>query len=328
MRRDRSSTTKRLRPRSILPRPGTLGPLLLLPLVLAGCADTVVLSNDSGNEHGLLVDGNTSGSDASDQTFVSAATNIGVGSQSAAASSNEVVAFTNRRPVAIETPVPWTSGADAVNLPFNDEIVIPVKVWIVKGPFASQQTRAIDACVTTSSIWNSERMGVRFGPFEIVDATADPDAPTYYAFTCALKNGIESDIGKTAGRINVYYVDTVDGGSGRGQACQIGSDFVAMGSATNDELLVHEFGHDFGLLHIDGQATFDQTNILHSASSSRQFITEAQLFRAHLLPSSALNFLYGARPGEPTRVCGHNADTPECPRINKRIWADGAFPAN
>ena len=317
-----------LRPRRTLTPLGAASLLLLLPLVLAGCSDTVALSNTSGNENGLLVDGNTGGSDVSDQTFAAASDNIGVGQFSAAASNNEVVAFTNRRPVAVETPVPWTAGGDTVNLAFNSEIVIPVKVWIVKGPFADQRDRAIDACITTSSIWNTERMGVRFGPFEIVDATADPDASNYYDFTCALKNGIESDIGKTADRINVYYVDTVDGGSGRGQACQIGSDFVAMGSSTNDELLVHELGHDFGLFHINGQATFDQTNILHSASSSRQFITEAQLFRAHLLPSSALNFVYGARPGEPTRVCAHAADTPECPRINKRIWADGAFPAN
>src|SRR5438046_890032 len=82
------------------------------------------------------------------------------------------------------------------------------------------------------------------------------------------------DIGKTAGGINIYWVDTVDGGTGRGNACNIGSDFVAIGSANGLELLSHELGHDFALQHVDGQATFDQTNIMHSASNTRQFITE------------------------------------------------------
>lgn len=294
---------------------------------LMACDDQVILSNTSGQENGLLVDGQKGGSDVSDETFTSVATTINVGSFSAAM-SNEVVAFTNRRPMAIETPVAWTIGSNNVNLPFKDEIVIPVTVWIVKGPFVDQRDRAIDACVTTSSIWNNERMGVRFGPFQIKNATGDPQASNYFNFNCGMQAGLQADIGEDANRINVYYVETVDGGSGRGQACAIGSDFVAMGNTTNDELLVHEFGHDFALTHVDGLANFNQTNILHSASSTREFVTEAQLFRAHLTSGSALNLVYNARPGEPTRNCAFNADTPQCPRLDKRIWADGVFPAN
>ncbi len=61
---------------------------------------------------------------------------------------------------------------------------------------------------------------------------------------------------------------------------------------------------------------------------TRAFITEGQLFRAHLNGNSALNGVYNARAGEPTRTCGHNADNNDCPVLNTRIWADGAFPAN
>lgn len=296
---------------------------------LLGCDDQVTLINTSGNSNGILVDGQSSTGPVNDQTFTSNSTTISVGQLSASVSSNEVVAFTNQRPAAIQTPVSWTSGSDNVSVAFSGQITIPVKVWIVKGPFDTQRMKAINACITTTSIWNNERMGVAFSPFEIVDATSDPDAPNYYAFDCSKKTGIETDIGKTIGRINIYYVETVDGGSGRGQACAIGSDFVAMGANTGSELLSHELGHDFALTHIDDLANdFDQTNIMHSASNTRQYITEGQLFRAHLSTTSALNFLYSARPGQPTRNCPRDTANDQCPQIKKRIWADGTFPPN
>ena len=121
----------------------------------------------------------------------------------------------------------------------------------------------------------------------------------------------------------------MDGGAGRGNACQIGSDFVALGSAVGFELASHETGHDFALTHIDDlTANFDQTNIMHSASNTRQFITEGQLFRAHLTSNSAINFLYAARPRLPMRNSLRDTSSDTCPPIEKRIWADGTFPAN
>ena len=296
---------------------------------VAGCGDIVTITNTSGNPVGLLVDGQSGNKQVNDFTVITNSSIAGVGQLSGSPSSNEIIAFTNRRPVAIKTNVPWTAGDDNITMAFANEITIPVKVWIVKGPFETQRLNAINACITTTSIWNKERMGVAFSPFEIVDATANPKASNYFAFDCTKKTGIETDIGKTAGRINIYFVDTVDGGTGRGQACAIGSDFVAVGSAIGSELLSHELGHDFGLTHIDDLTTdFDQTNIMHSASNTRQFITEGQLFRAHLSSNSALNFLYNARPGQPTRDCPRDMANNQCPRIQKRIWADGAFPAN
>lgn len=302
--------------------------LAILILPVAGCADKVTVSNTSASEKGIMVDGQSSSGQVNDRSQTMATNGpFGVGDLTASPSSNEVVAFNSLHPVAVQT-VPWTSSNDNVTVSFANQIRIPVKVWIVRGPFAAQRTRAIDACITTSSIWNTERMGVDFSPFEIVDATGDPQAANYFAFDCTKRAGIEADIGKTAGRINIYWVGTVDGGTGNGQACVIGSDFVAMASNTGDELLSHEIGHDFALQHVNGQATFDETNIMHSASNTREFITEGQLFRAHLRTNSALNFLYAARPGLPTRDCNHNDATVQCPVLNKRIWADGAFAAN
>ena len=300
--------------------------VLIATAVLCGCGDQVKFSNTSTSETGFLVDGQFASGATDDRTFTSAAAQVGIGD--VGTSAGEVVAFTNFRPAAIQTGVAWTSGNDTVSVPFANLIQVPVKVWIVKGPFSTQRTRAINTCITTSGIWNSERMGVDFNPFEVVDATGNAKAADYFAFDCSKKTAMEADIGKTAGRINIYWVDTVDGGTGRGNACAIGSDFVAMGSATGLELLSHELGHDFALQHVDGQASFDQTNIMHSASNTRQFITEGQLFRTHLRTDSALNSVYNARPGLPTRNCGHGQADSQCPALVKRIWADGTFPAN
>lgn len=299
--------------------------------VATGCADKVrVFARPAGQEWGALVDGTKGGVNVDDERNVDTGETRLVGNFIAGPASNEeVTAFTNRRPVKLVEAVGWTSADDdLVDVTFSPEISVAVTVWIVRGPFNTQRDLAIDHCVTTSAIWQAERMGVRFSTFEIRDATGDPDAANYFDFDCSMRAGIQNDIGRIAGRINVYWVSTVDGGADRGQACAFGSDFVAMGRNANDELLVHEFGHNFDLQHVDGQATFDDTNIMDSASGTRAFITEGQLTRAHLNSNSALNGVYNARAGEPTRTCGHNTDDNDCPALNTRLWADGAFPAN
>jgi hypothetical protein len=307
--------------------------LLAVLLLGADCDTDIVVIGDSkaGEELGVLVDGiDESGAVVNDATYVVPVGLIGVGNlTSNATGDGEVASFSNRRAVAFENDAGFTSSnSDVVTVNHAAEIAIPVTVWIVKGPFNTQKTKAIDACITTSGIWNAERMGVRFSSFTVKNATGDSDASSYFDFDCSMQAGLQSDIGEDAGRINIYYLEKVDGGTGRGNVCTIGGDFVAMAQSTGDELLSHELGHDYSLLHIDTLASFDQTNIMHSASNTRAFVTEGQLFRAHLRTNSALNSLYAARPGLPTRNCAQGTANNDCPNINKRIWADGTFPAN
>lgn len=311
--------------------PTAISLLTITFAIATGCADRIrAYQSPLPTEWGVLVDGTKGGAAINDARYIDDDQSRTVGNfNSGPASNEEVTAFTNRRPVKLVESVGWTSSnRDVVNVTFSPEIAVPFTVWIVRGPFSTQRDLAIDHCVTTSSIWQDERIGVRFSTFEIIDATNDPDAPNYFDFDCSMRAGIQNDIGRRANRINVYWVNTVDGGTSRGQACAFGSDFVALGRTANDELLVHEFGHNFDLQHVDGQATFDDTNIMDSGSITRAFITEGQLSRAHLNGNSALNGVYGARAGEPTRACGHNANNNDCPALNTRIWADGAFPAN
>ncbi|MDX1435110.1 MAG: hypothetical protein R3286_21910, partial [Gammaproteobacteria bacterium] len=178
----------------------------IIGLSIVGCGDRVrVVNAPLPQEWGILADGTKSSGPVNDARYTSLGASRGVGNfRTGPASNEEVAAFTSRRPVKMVESVPWTdSDDDEVDVTFANEIGLPVTVWIVRGPFAAQRALAIDHCVTTAAIWEQERMGVRFAPFEIVDATGDPDAASYFDFDCSMRTGIQNDIGRRADRINI-----------------------------------------------------------------------------------------------------------------------------
>lgn len=305
----------------------------IFALAAGGCPRNVVLSNTSHNilfnpnDNGVLVnDANTN--KVSYDAYHSTDSKVPVGNRSG---SGEAVAFTALRPMAITTPADWAAGDVAVA--FRPQISVPVTVWIVQGPFASQKALALSALVTTNQIWRSEAVGLTTGTITVNDATGNANASTFLSFTCTQQSAMQTAIGQTAGQFNIYYVNQVDRGggnfsTGNGNACSLSGSFAAMGSATGTELLVHELGHDMSLAHVDGLAPFDGTNVMFSTSNTRQFFTEGQTFRAHMTPASAINGVFNARASQPTRTCAQNASSNQCPLIQKRIWADGTFPAN
>lgn len=314
-----------------------IGVTAALCMALAGCGTAYVrpISASPGEESGVFITDSFSTDASGAGAYHSAAPTINVGAR---AGGGEVVAFSKYRPTALVTPVSWLTwfGDQTVDVQYRDQIRVPITYWVVRGPFNQQRTLALNSATTTASIYWNERTGLGLTDIEVVDATGDSDGATYAAFTCGTNNanmtGLQRDIGARQGRINVYFVDTVDGVNSRGQACQIGGNFIALGRSVGTELLAHELGHNFALEHINNGATtqmgFDQTNIMHDASNSRAFVTEAQTFRAHLRPASAVNAVLGARPGQPTRDCQHGDATHTCPGLIRRIWADGSFPAN
>jgi hypothetical protein len=311
----------------------------LAACLLAGCAakaakklslDIVNLQNASGYQNGLLVSGMKAGGlqvDYERTPHPSTKTALTVG-KFAAGGNGEVVAFTELRPVGVLTPANWTNSADSFNLRFGNKITIGLKIWIVYGPFAAQRSKALSAVAATVTRWNNERMGVEFSSVQIADATANPNASSYYAFNCTQRSNLQRDIGADAGMVNAYFVDTVNGSANGGEACNFGGSFVSLGSAASDDLLAHETGHTFNLRHVDTMPLFDQSNIMFSwPALPRRFLTEGQLFRAHLDPNSTLNNLYPARPQLPVRDCSL-APPNQCPPLSKRIWKEGSFKPN
>jgi len=294
------------------------------PFDVVDAPDRIVARNNALQPIGLLIDGGGAAGPFNDLGRVTSDSIIDVVINQGP--DNELIAFTQGRP-PILVPAVWSSGTDTVDFAFPDPLSIPVTIWIVKGPFGSQQSRASFAVSTTSLIWNDERMGLGFSDVEMIDATGDPDAPALYDMVlCNQQSLAETTIGKRAGRINIYYVGTVDSGTDRGRACG-GGDFIMMAERSGNELLSHEIGHLFGLGHVDNDPRFDRSNVMHSASNTRQYLTEGQVFRSHYHEFSALRITYGLRTDAP-RTCGDFVMNVICPSLARRLFDDGFFPAD
>ena len=107
-----------------------------------GAQDQVTLNNNSGNPIGLLVDGKLNGSFVNDQTYVSPGSPalIGQFAKATGQGTNEVMAFTQDRPMAIYTNVPWTTRNDTIIVPFANQISIPGIIWVLSVDFGSVST--------------------------------------------------------------------------------------------------------------------------------------------------------------------------------------------
>lgn len=291
----------------------------------------VVFTQGTPAPNGALVRDAGATATANYQGYATSTDSVGVGPRSG---PGEVIAFSAHRPVAVQ-PVTWSIAASdqTVSVPFANEIQVAVTVWVVAGPFATTQQTALVLAQTAQQVFDDERFGVHMATLEVVDATANPKSAAWAAFTCGAGDvnmpALQSDIGARAARINVYLVGLVDGSTSRGQACAVGGGFVSIAAGAGADLMAHELGHAFGLEHIDDLvADFDVTNVMHSASNTRQFLTEGQIFRAHLRPGSAINAVYAARPALPVRNCDRDTPVVSCPAIRKRIFADGALGPN
>ena len=295
-----------------------------------GSATLKLVAGESAPYGALIRDGASTPATAY-TGFTTATDSVNLGPRSG---SGEVIAFGIDRPVAVQAESWSTSLADQlVTVPFAPRFDIGLTMWIVAGSFAASQQTATTLWQTAQTLYTAERTGVRLSSVEIVDATANPAAAAWTAFTCGNANAnvaaLQGAIGARGGRINVYVVGLVDGSTSRGNACMVGGSFVAIAAGAGAELLAHELGHDFALEHIDDLTTdFDATNLMHSASNVRQFLSEGQVFRMHLRGNSAVNQTYALRPGLPLRNCDRDTLALDCPPIAKRLWADGAFPAN
>lgn len=291
----------------------------------------VQFTSGTAAPNGALVRDGVATASANYQGYVTSAGMIGVGPRGG---TGEVITFSAQRPPSVQA-VTWNTAAgdQTVTVPFAAEMQMPVTIWVVAGPFSTTQQTALVLGQTAQQIYTDERMGVRFSTLEIVDATANPKAAAWGAFSCGAGNAniaaIQADIGARPGRINVYLVGLVDGSTSRGQSCTIGGAFAAVASGAGDDLLAHELGHALALEHIDDlTADFDTTNVMHSASSVREYFTEGQIFRAHLRPASAINSVYGLRSGLPVRNCDRDSVELDCPVIRKRLFVDGFFQPN
>jgi hypothetical protein len=310
------------------------------PLPTAAVA-TAVHNDGFVEEVGVLIDGRLgpSGPHVNDAGFTTYANRLAIPNRIGPSFGDffypdrrrEVFAFTRDRRLNLFS-TPWTVGENVFTVEFKPRLDFPLTIWIVTGPFDTQRIQAMEGIIRTISIWYQERMGIGFSDVRILNATGDPEAP--------VRDDVPGDptedntwrllreqIGFEAGRLNIYWVNTVDGNTTTGWS-NFGPQIV-MGLNTGDELLSHEIGHALSLTHVNGLPTFDQTNVMHNASSTRQFLTEGQIVRAHMNSTSLLWTLFldvGQHP--PGRDCAPDDANGACPALNRRVWADGITPAN
>jgi hypothetical protein len=300
--------------------------------------DAVIADNSPWNtDVGICVDGRNSSGEVNDKGFVkkatSASTAFDVGDLDLSPVNNEVIGFAQgRAPSLLATP--WTTGNDTFHLALVPTLRVPITVWIVTAPgtFATQALQALSTVIQTGALLDQERVGLDWNQIDLRDATTNANQPSFQNTTST--GALERQIGHVNGRINVYWVPTVSGGSGGGIGEVIHGDSVAVGAATAPGTLAHEIGHNLALDHVDGDPRFGGTNVMQSAGASgrtRQFMTEGQAYRAHIRSISAIRsvFVYALRPGMPIiDTCDLNSTTRTCPKADKRLFADGTFPPN
>jgi hypothetical protein len=308
-------------------------------VALSGCSDRIHVSNGSGDEVGMIVDGANEAGPFNDTIYRSNGSPIEVGRLTSTPMTNELIGFCiGRPPKYVSTP--WTSAQDEFQLAFDNVFMIPATHWIVSGPYEARLEDIELAIATTNTIWHDERAGLtmaRAGT-RFVDRTGaatpatlnlpDPESGDVEGGWQALRNltGFESD------RLNVYWVEWVAGSKSNGWSnFLIPGDAqgrqIVMGSETKEVLLAHEIGHAFHLEHVWPEY-FDATNVMYISSSVRKYLSEGQLFRMHLDSRSILNSALNLREGGYVRDCDQDAVDNECPSVWLRLWADGEFQPN
>lgn len=293
--------------------------------------DTFTLIGVPPSQAGLMVDGADLNGRVEDRTAPAPAGSpplFSVGALSSSPLGNEAVGYGIAWNVAPTIfPTSWTNASDDLQGTLVREIWLPITVWVVKGPFAAESVRARQALVDASAIYWKEGAGVNFIPIDVRDATTSRGATTHQDVLDATNlNTLPSQIGSVNGRMNLYWVNTVNGGTGNGSQ-PAGQPFAAVGFTASAGLVAHEIGHALVLEHVD-PTLFNNENVMQGNGGARLFLTEGQTFRIHFHPSSMLVFAYRARPNEPQRVCSRDTASAECPRNDKRLWADGRLPPN
>lgn len=301
--------------------------------------DTVTENNaPATTQVGILVDGRrATGAEVDDRSFVLSSTGtsvtFNVGDLISSALGNEVIAFASGRAPTLG-PTPWTPATDHMSNTLVDTLHVPITIWVVTAAssFNVQSLQAFSAAIQAAALYDQERVGLDWNQIEVRNETANTNAATFMNVTGANFGQLATLIGRVAGRINIYWVPAVNGGSGNGLGLVANGDMVAVGQNAAPGLLAHEIGHNLALDHVDGDARFDGTNVMTSNGGTRQFLTEGQAFRAHIRSISAIRSaqVYALRAGMPIRDnCDITTTDRLCPKADKRIWADGAaFPPN
>ena len=309
--------------------------------------DTITIHNGGSGQNGVLYDQDNSFQKAPAPPLApqNAGTVFSIGDMTDP--PGEVVAFGDARPPTLKSGVQWSTGTDNVDITFPNEYAIDVYVWIIARGFDTAIARA--AGDRTTTIWSNEKQGIRFNSFPIADRSQDSDLQSVdltMPISCSSVPNLSGNNRFIPHAVNVYYVPIVqsaqegESGSDYGESCtgqNDGINAILMGIETGPDLLAHEIGHAFAIEHVDNPnwtRYFTSTNVMYSASASRNFLTEGQTFRSVINSGSVINDPFAYKLGSSTLTCESftqydvgtgtvkQAQRDNCPVLETRIWPD------
>ncbi|MCG8467764.1 MAG: hypothetical protein MJB57_06075 [Gemmatimonadetes bacterium] len=293
--------------------------------VVAG-PDRVTMGNFPNGEVGMLVDGANNIGLLPDSMHRTTAADVDVGVLNSGALTHEVAVFPPDRRLEL-VPMQWTSGVDVLPIALRDRVALPITVWIVGGTFADVRTQVQAALDELDDVWRRERAGVAVGDVEYMDATSmEGEFGTFAVGLGAPFGPIADEVGRTAGRFNVYVVTSVRDGTGPvdGFGEQPGTAVAVSASAiasNGTRLLGHEIGHNFGLVHPGNRPGFEVDANMMRPDLASTFLTEGQTFRANFDRSSPLG-QFRAGDTFDLRSCDPFEETSDCPELALRIWPE------
>jgi len=212
-----------------------------------------------------------------------------------AAGPRIVVFPTDERP--FQKAVSWTSAPDTVHVTLEPPVQVDFLFKVYWGDFEEEKAVIRDVLRDTEALWKRAAMGLEVGDVSYEDATGTGDEVNVGI------DGVCTDL--TPGQvIRVAVVTQVQGGLIGGYGCWQGYVFIGQVWLPYPNLLAHELGHTFTLLHTTAGLMYG-----HAPGST---LRDGEIYRAHFNAQSALNTIFDAQPEEERRECGSMGYTTQC----------------
>ena len=241
-------------------------------------------------------------------------TSVGIGNAVANGGCNsDVAVFSDDNAMSFQTGVTtWTAiSGDIHTASLQPILTAPVTIWLAR---AGAAAAAANDLANANFLYNTNNVGVQFAA-TVNDVSGNAAAVATIGTGCGSAAAVQGSAFFTAGRLNVYYVDSAF----TGVNCGLNFNINYIGTTANIGSLPHEFGHAYGMRpidggHVNGIAGFGNNNIMWGGGpATRDWFTIGQAFRLNVHTPSMLN-TNGTRTGT-TRNCLPLTTSNICPAL-------------